>query len=58
VINKAANKGDRILMKKIMESGTLADKISAFSIRIRDHPECPIEALVGLLGLVCRYIVI
>lgn len=47
-------KGDRILMKKIMDSGTLADKISAYAIKIRDHPDCAIEALTGLLGLVTR----
>jgi len=39
-------------MKKIMESGTHADKISALSIRVRDHPKFCIEALVKLLAMV------
>jgi len=44
-----------MLMKKIMDSGTLADKVSALAIRIRDHPKFPIDSLVKLLAIVRKY---
>jgi len=41
-----------MLMKKIMESGTLADKVSALAIRIREHPKLPVDSLMKLLAIV------
>ncbi len=51
-VEKKGSRGDLQLMKKIMDSGTLADKVSALSIRIRDHPKFPIDSLVRLLAFV------
>jgi len=51
ILERKGNRGDMMLMKKIMDSGTLADKVSALAIRIRDHPKFPIDSLVKLLAI-------
>jgi len=48
--DKKGSRGDSMLMRKIMESGTLADKVSALSIKIKDHPKVCLDPLMKLLG--------
>jgi hypothetical protein len=45
-------KGELSLMKKIMDSGTHADKISALSINVRDNPKLSLGSLAQLLMMV------
>ena len=49
---KSGKRGDIMLMRQIMESGTLSDKVSALTIRIKEHPKFCVDALGKLLSIV------
>ena len=55
-MNKKSADADGGLMQKILQSGTFADKISAMSIAIRNHPKYAIFYLNSLLKFVSAHL--